>query len=236
MLTPKKGTCSITNKEYPLEQLYSGESINPQLRALIVKDHPEFNDDSLLSINELSSYRHKYMKKILQAERKELNKLDAEVLHSIGSDELLSTKLHKESQKPAGLGDRIADKIADFGGSWTFIISFFAFLIIWMSINVAMAVFFDEKSFDPYPFILLNLMLSCLAAIQAPIIMMSQNRKETRDRQRAEDDYKINLKAELEIRMLHEKIDHMILRQNQRLIDIQEVQSDMLNDILKKMQ
>ena len=105
-----------------------------------------------------------------------------------------------------------------------------------MAVNVAMIFAFNTPSFDKYPFILLNLILSCLAAIQAPIIMMSQNRKETRDRQRAENDYKINLKAELEIRLLHEKIDHLILHQNQRLVDIQEIQTDLLNDILKKLE
>jgi uncharacterized membrane protein len=234
-MAKKTGKCCINNKEYPTDQLYSGDSINPQLRALIQKDHPDFNDDSTLSIDELSSYRHKYVHKILQAEKKELNRLDKEVLDSLGSDELLSHQLKNQKMPPLSFGDRIADKVASFGGSWGFIISFFIFLIIWMAINVVILAF-NTKPFDPYPFILLNLILSTLASIQAPVIMMSQNRKEERDRQRAEDDYKINLKAELEIRMLHEKLDHMILRQNQRLIDIQEQQTDMLNDILKKVE
>lgn len=230
------GKCCFSNKEYPADQLYSGDSINPQIKTLIQKDHPDFNDDSLLGIDELINYRHKYMHKILQAEKKELNRIEAEVLESLGKDELLSHKLKNRKPSPPSFGDRIADRIATFGGSWTFIIAFFGFLFLWMAVNVLLVIGFSEKSFDPYPFILLNLILSCLAAIQAPIIMMSQNRKEERDRQRAEDDYKINLKAELEIRMLHEKLDHMILRQNQRLIDIQEQQTDMLTDILKKLE
>lgn len=229
------GTCSISNKTYPQDQLYSGDSINPQIKALIQKDHPNFNDDSLLGIDELNEYRHQYMYRLLQAEKKELNKLETEVLESLGKDELLSHKLKNQKLPSLSFGDRIADKVASFGGSWAFIISFFIFLLLWMLLNVAM-VATSGSTFDPYPFILLNLILSTLASIQAPVIMMSQNRKEERDRQRAEDDYKINLKAELEIRMLHEKIDHMILRQNQRLIDIQEQQTDMLTDILKKLE
>ena len=229
------GTCSISNRTYPQDQLYSGDSINPQIKALIQKDHPDFNDDSLLGIDELNEYRHQYMHRLLQAEKKELNKLETEVLESLGKDELLSHKLKNQNLPALSFGDRIADKVASFGGSWAFIISFFIFLLLWMLLNVVM-VATSGSTFDPYPFILLNLILSTLASIQAPVIMMSQNRKEERDRQRAEDDYKINLKAELEIRMLHEKIDHMILRQNQRLIDIQEQQTDMLTDILKKLE
>ena len=107
-------------------------------------------------------------------------------------------------------GQRVSDRIATFGGSWTFILSFFAFLVVWMAINVAIGL---TQAFDPYPFILLNLVLSCLAAIQAPIIIMSQKRQEARDRLRAENDYRVNLKAELEIRHLHEKIDHLLTKQ-----------------------
>ena len=228
------GKSSISNKECPAHLLYKGNSIHPPIMALIRKDHPDFSEDSFIHPEELNEYRNKYLHKLLKAEKKELSRLDKEVLDSLGDDELLSHKLRHQAPPPISTGDRIADKIATFGGSWTFIIAFFIFLFIWMGINIAMVALFNSKSFDPYPFILLNLILSCLAAIQAPIIMMSQNRKEERDRQRAENDYKINLKAELEIRMLHEKIDHMILRQNQRLIDIQEIQTDLLNDILKK--
>ena len=121
--------------------------------------------------------------------------------------------------------------MAAFGGSWTFIIMFFAFIVIWMLINIW---FLATKPFDPYPFILLNLLLSCLAAIQAPIIMMSQNRQEQKDRQRGEHDYKINLKAELEIKLLSEKIDHLLVHQSKKLLEIQEVQIDYLEDLMKE--
>jgi uncharacterized membrane protein len=123
--------------------------------------------------------------------------------------------------------------VATFGGSWTFIISFGVFLVIWIAIN---AIILRHKAFDPYPFILLNLILSCIAAMQAPVIMMSQNRQEEKDRERAKKDYLINLKSELEIRVLHEKIDHLILKQQQELFEIQQEQIQLLGDIWKKLE
>ena len=128
-------------------------------------------------------------------------------------------------------GQKVADKVAAFGGSWTFIISFFVFILLWIGVNVY---FLTNKGFDPYPFILLNLILSCLASLQAPIIMMSQNRQEEKDRERAKKDYMINLKSELEIRMLDDKIDHLVMHQQQELIEIQKVQIEMMNDILNR--
>jgi uncharacterized membrane protein len=226
----------ISKKDFPLDQLYQGESLNAQILSLIRKDYPGFADHSYISIQELNEYRKKFLHQLLETEKGELSTLEKEVLASIADDELLSKKLENEPAEPLSLGNRVADRIASFGGSWTFIICFFVFLLTWMAINVVMISVFNIPSFDKYPFILLNLILSCLAAIQAPIIMMSQNRKEARDRQRAENDYKINLKAELEIRLLHEKVDHLILHQNQRLVDIQEIQTDLLNDILKKLE
>ncbi len=112
-----------------------------------------------------------------------------------------------EDSKPLSLGDRMADKIADFGGSWTFILSFIGFLVIWILFNIY---WLNNKGFDPYPFILLNLILSCIAALQAPVIMMSQNRQEEKDRERAKEDFKINQMAEEEIRSLHKKLDLLI--------------------------
>jgi uncharacterized membrane protein len=131
-------------------------------------------------------------------------------------------------QKKLSFGERLADHIADFGGSWTFISLFGAFILIWIVINTILLI---VRPFDPYPFILLNLMLSCLAAVQAPIIMMSQNRQEARDRLRSESDYRVNLKAELEIRHLHEKLDHLLQHQWERLIEIQQIQIELMNEL-----
>jgi uncharacterized membrane protein len=125
----------------------------------------------------------------------------------------------------------MADRIATFGGSWRFIFASGAFLLIWISINIF---WLQNRAFDPFPFILLNLMLSCLAALQAPFIMMSQNRQEEKDRERAKKDYMVNLKSELEIRILHEKIDHLMIHQQHELIQIQKVQIEMMKDILER--
>lgn len=127
-------------------------------------------------------------------------------------------------------GQRIADKVALFGGSWTFIISFFLFITVWIVSNV---IFLNQKTFDPYPFILLNLILSCIAAVQAPIIMMSQNRQEEKDRLRAKKDYQVNLKAELEIRKLHEKVDELMIQQHEKIMEIQEIQINLMKQILE---
>ena len=141
-----------------------------------------------------------------------------------------ATSVNSSRQKLT-FGQRLSDRIASFGGSWRFIILFGAVLFGWIILN---AIFLLNRGFDPYPFILLNLILSCLAAIQAPIIMMSQNRAEARDRLRAENDYEINLKAELEIRHLHEKIDHLLRRQYNRLFEIQQIQIELLEELGRK--
>ena len=150
-----------------------------------------------------------------------------------GNTSLTDELEDKKDSTDLTVGQRIADKVASFGGSWTFILSFLFFLLAWIALN---AFWLANKGFDPYPFILLNLILSCLAALQAPIIMMSQNRQEEKDRDRAKKDYMINLKSEIEIRALHEKIDHLMIYQQQKLIEIQKDQIDMMNDILNQVQ
>ncbi len=150
---------------------------------------------------------------------KENKKLIGEVLADIRrdmtDDEILSLlaaskiSVNPEKDKPDSIGQRAADRIAKFAGSWGFILSFIAVLAGWMTCNILMA----TKAFDPYPFILLNLVLSCVAAIQAPLIMMSQNRQEEKDRRRAENDYKVNLKTEIMIEDLHDKLNRVLARQ-----------------------
>ncbi|MFD1630121.1 DUF1003 domain-containing protein [Pseudopedobacter beijingensis] len=158
-----------------------------------------------------------------------LKKLHTIVLKSIEEEQLISKKL--ESEENLTIGQRLADKVADFGGSWSFILVFLLIILAWMVVNIY---FFKEKGFDPYPFILLNLLLSCLAAFQAPIIMMSQNRQEEKDRRRAEEDYLVNLKAEIEIKTLHEKIDLLITEQMETLLQIQKVHVDRINQLEKQ--
>ena len=199
---------------------------------MINLDHPTFTQDMFLSEKELDRYRRKYVETYLKKQIGDWNTLEKTVLDSMNSETTLSDKLDDNTAKNT-FGQRIADQVAAFGGSWKFIIIFGLFLAIWIMLNVF---WFFNKGFDPYPFILLNLILSTLAAIQAPVIMMSQNRQEEKDRDRAVKDYMINLKSELEIRILHEKLDHLIISQEQQLIEINKVQFDMINDILHRIQ
>jgi uncharacterized membrane protein len=221
----------LSNKEFPVADKISAKTIRHPILKLIQKDKPQFSHDSYLSRGELNLYREKYISEYLITEIGELTELEKTVLTSLTNNTTLADKIEGEEQQILTTGQKIADKVASFGGSWTFIISFGVFIFIWITINVFWIV---NKSFDPYPFILLNLILSCLAALQAPVIMMSQNRQEEKDRQRAKKDYMINLKSELEIRTLHEKIDHFIIDQQQELLEIQKVQVEMMADILKQ--
>lgn len=225
------GVCHITQKQLPLRLLVLGSSIRKNIYDMIKADHPDFDERSYITLEQLGVYRRRYLEQLLLREMGELTTVEQEVIKSISEQDLVTTNIEGELAENISLGDRMADNIASFGGSWRFITIFFSFLLIWMLINVYVL---STRPFDPYPFILLNLILSCLAAIQAPIIMMSQNRKESKDRQRSEYDYKVNLKAELEIRMLHEKVDHLIVHQNQRLMEIQQIQVDLLEDIMAR--
>jgi uncharacterized membrane protein len=183
-------------------------------------------------LQELNQYRRLYLTTLIVQENGELAILDKDVMEAIKNNSILTDNLEEDTEDVLTFGQKIADKVAGFGGSWTFIIFFFSFILLWMIVNIFI---FTTKPFDPYPFILLNLILSCLAAIQAPIIMMSQNRQEQKDRIRAEHDYKINLKAELEIKLLNDKIDHLLVHQNKKLLEIQEVQIDYLEDLMKEL-
>jgi uncharacterized membrane protein len=192
---------------------------------------PECEDKDFVCFDDLGDFRRNYVKEVLQDEIGELSALDQEVVESLRQHEILSENIDKEFEKELTFGERLSDRIAEFGGSWKFLITFFSILLVWIVIN---GVLLLTHAFDPYPFILLNLILSCLAAVQAPVIMMSQNRAEARDRLRAENDYKINLKAELEIRHLHEKIDHLLRKQYNRLFEIQQIQIELLEELGRK--
>jgi len=224
---------SISNKEFPENEKVIGKSIRKSILDLIKKENPDFGATCYISISELNLYRQKYIAGYLFREVGELNALEKDVLQTIQKEETLTTKINEDAEKTKfTFGQKLADKIASFGGSWKFIIMFGLFIGVWIASNMFIMM---NKGFDPYPFILLNLILSCLAALQAPVIMMSQNRQEEKDRERAKQDYMVNLKSELEIRMLHEKIDHLITHQQEELLNIQQVQVEMMEDIMKQL-
>lgn len=221
---------SVSQEKFPISEKIPGKMVRNGLLKEIRKDHPGFDHDSCLALSELNQYRQQYIQNLLANEIGTLTDLEHTVLETINQNHLIADEA-SEVKFPASPGQRWADRIASFGGSWKFIGIFAAFLLAWMFLNVY---WLRDKGFDPYPFILLNLILSCLAAIQAPVIMMSQNRQEEKDRQRARNDYMVNLKSEVEIRMLHEKLDHLIITQQQNLLEIQQIQIDMIKEIMDK--
>ncbi len=157
----------------------------------------------------LKDFRAQHIRNLFGGQQREMSQLKHEVLERVEKAETLSRNLVEESDQGLTFGERLADRIAEFGGSWSFILSFLGFLVLWIAVNVYVLL---QRPFDPYPFVLLNLILSCVAALQAPVIMISQNRQEAKDRIRSLHDYQVNLKAEIEIRQLHEKLDHMIMQ------------------------
>ena len=208
----------------------AAKSIRNPILTLIQNEFPDFDESKFLSISELNMFREKYISNYLAVEIGELSNFEAKVIGSLNEDKSLVNTVEDEIGVRT-VGQKVADQVAAFGGSWKFIILFGVFIFLWILANIYLLL---NKGFDPYPFILLNLILSCLAALQAPVIMMSQNRQEEKDRERAKKDYMINLKSELEIRMLHEKLDHLIMRQQEELIEIQKVQIEKMNDILSR--
>jgi uncharacterized membrane protein len=214
--------CQVCKKSKSPNSGMIAELIRPSLLEFIKKKVPDLDSKAFICFEDLGEFRKDYVKEVLEDE------LDQEVIESLERHEILSSDIIKQFERKLTFGERLSDRIAEFGGSWKFLITFGAVILIWIGVN---AVMLATRAFDPYPFILLNLVLSCLAAVQAPVIMMSQNRSEARDRLRAENDYKVNLKAELEIRHLHEKLDHLLRRQYNRLFEIQQIQIELLQEI-----
>ena len=218
--------CAICGE--PVSEPVAFGTIRPAVASQLEADHPQLTADDVICRHHLTDLRTRYVAQLLERERGEISELDRQVVESLAREETVARNVANTWEDRRTLGERVADLVADFGGSWKFIISFFAVLFTWLAFNVWAAA---RDVFDPYPFILLNLVLSCVAAIQAPIIMMSQNRQEAKDRLRSENDYRVNLKAELEIRHLHEKMDHLINRQWERLAEIQQIQLEIMEDL-----
>ena len=222
----------LSGKEFPENLKVNARNISTAILQKIKSEYPHFVESGYLSVSELNEFRNRYIESTMRDELGSLSHLEQEVLEALHKNQLISDNIDDANEENLTVGQKLADRIASFGGSWTFIISFFVFLFSWIGLNAFML---TTKAYDPFPFILLNLILSCLAALQAPLIMMSQNRLEEKDRLRAKNDYQVNLKAEVEIRMLHEKMDHLILNQQQRLFEIQHIQVEMLNEITERL-
>lgn len=226
-----KNGCQICKKKFKEHELVHFDLVHGALLDLIKRKSTNLDLNGYICLEDLNTIRNKHISNLVRVEKGELGRIEKDLMSSLEEQELLSKNVDQEYVKELTIGERLSDKLAELGGSWHFLILFGVFILIWVGINSAYLV---SSSFDPYPFILLNLLLSCLAAIQAPVIMMSQNRQEMKDRMRNEYDYKINLKAELEIRHLHEKLDQLLNHQWKRLIQIQQIQMDLIEEIRKK--
>jgi uncharacterized membrane protein len=225
------GRCAVCGGTFPLRAMVPAAAVRDSVTALIARDHPGWSSEAFICRADLSRYSADYVQSLLESERGELTSLEREVLESMRQHEILATNIELEAEQDRSLGERLSDRLTSFGGSWTFLIFFGVFLFAWIAMN---SVVLWLRPVDPYPFILLNLLLSCLAAVQAPIIMMSQKRQEVRDRLRSQHDYQVNLKAELEIRHLNEKLDHLLSHQWERLVQIQQVQLELLAQLERR--
>jgi len=222
--------CQVCGKLKSPAEVMPAEMVRPAVAELIRQSHRDWSTSGFVCLTDLDAFRAQCIQQVLEAEKGELSNLEGDVLRSFQQQELLAENTNEQFERAVTLGARLADRIAEFGGSWRFILIFATLLLTWIAINSLLIVW---RPFDPYPFILLNLVLSCLAAVQAPVIMMSQNRQEAKDRLRAEHDYRINLKAEIEIRHLHAKLDLLLSHQWQRLLEIQELQVDLMDELVR---
>ncbi|MGH8428138.1 MAG: DUF1003 domain-containing protein [Gammaproteobacteria bacterium] len=228
--TVEKPRCQICGNAHS-GQLNSAALIRPAVAELIRKETGKFDENGWICLDDLAKFRHLYMRKLLESERGEITGIEEEVINSLHEHDILTHNPEVEFESKLTLGQRLADRIASLGGSWRFISFFILVIIVWMIVN---SILLRTRPFDPYPYILLNLVLSCLAALQAPVIMMSQNRGEARDRLHAAHDYQVNLKAELEIRQLHQKVDHILSSQWARLMEIQDIQLELMNELRRR--
>jgi uncharacterized membrane protein len=217
--------CQICQKNFTMDEVMKAELLEEPIVQMIREKHSEWSSEGFICLPDLYLFRARYVAEILKTSSQEIYCLEKEMAKE---EQPVSRNLNKEFESSLTLGERLSDGLANFGGSWTFIGIFLAMMVIWMGINGFALL---EKPFDPFPFILLNLVLSCLAAVQAPVIMMSQNRQEAKDRLRAEHDFEINRKAEIEIRKLHERMDHLLMHQWQHLMDIQQLQVHLMEEI-----
>jgi len=223
--------CAVCKQPKKMSELFPLEMVHDSVVKIIQEEHPELQRTGYICLKDLNNYRIEFIKKVLEEEKGELTALEEEVIKSIKEQETVAKDINAEYEQRITFGARVSDKLSSFGGSWKFILSFLAVLLLWIVLNSLMIL---HKMFDPFPFILLNLVLSCLAAIQAPIILMSQNRQENKDRLRSEYDYRVNLKAELEIRNLHQKMDHFLRKEWQTLLEIQQIQVELMKELSER--
>jgi uncharacterized membrane protein len=223
-----KVSCSLCQSPVEARTLYSAQKLERTLFDLIKKERPEWPGTHGICPSCHEQFHAKKLLSYLEQEYDKISEMEKSLVTKIARKGRVTRLVEKEYEAHMTMGDHVADRMAQFGGSWTFIGIFGAILIGWMAINTWVLF---RRPFDPYPFILLNLVLSTLAALQAPVIMMSQNRQAEKDRLQATQDYQINLMAEMEIRDLHDKLDSLRHRQWHELWHIQQRQLELLEHL-----
>jgi uncharacterized membrane protein len=223
--------CQLCGRIGRRGDLTRAEAVRPQVASHIVAAHKQWNPAGFVCRSCLAIENGNYVVAELERERGELSAIELELARRSGESVLVAEHLDEEFERTVTFGQHMADATARIGGSWSFVIAFAVVLVTWIAVN---SLVLANRAFDPFPYILLNLVLSCLAALQAPIIMMAQNRQAARDRAQADQDFRVNLKAEIAIMNLHEKIDHLLHTQWERLLELQQVQIDMLTDLEKR--
>ncbi|OTO19345.1 DUF1003 domain-containing protein, partial [Enterococcus sp. 3H8_DIV0648] len=221
----------MTNEQS--NQVFKISELDKELQMFILKVDTDLTAASTISHISLLNFRFQYINQLLKNEVSTSKQFDHELKHKIRTQQVHIKNVNDALKTKETFGQRIADGIAKFGGSWTFIIAFIFILVAWITLNT-LPLFFEP--FDKFPYILLNLALSCLAAIQAPIILMSQNRQTERDRVEADNDYEVNVKSEVEIHLLHEKIDYLMESKWQHLTELQQLQIELLQELIKQNQ
>ena len=221
--------CQVCGNTFSGHNILPAALVRDSLVALITARLPAWDPAGFICRNCLNGLRTEFVRSEMAKDRGEISALEEEVMKSLHDGALLAGNLNTEFDQSLTFGEHLSDRVAEFGGSWHFIITFFVMMTLWI---IANSIYLLFQPFDPYPYILLNLGLSLLAAVQAPIILMSQNRQESRDRLRAENDYQVNLKSELEVRTISEKLDLLIHHQWAHLWEIQQIQTEMIQDMM----
>ncbi len=228
----ERSPCSVCGTSHRTRTLFKVANLRAGLAGFLARDRPEgWGDSARICRPCQARARHDLLVEQLEHERGELSEVEREIAGKAARHLTLAEDIEREFAANTTRGQRLADRVSQIGGSWPFVIWFFVVLVVWIVIN---GVLFANKAFDPYPFILLNLLLSCLAAVQAPIIMMAQNRMSQRDRRQADQDFRVNLKAEIEVATLHEKVDHLLHAQWNRMVELQQLQLDLLQELARR--
>jgi len=233
MAIKKNQICAICGNRFTLTEGLFVRDLSDVLKSQVFKTNSYAKESSFICLKDLQKLRIDRMQTIIDQDLKIDQEMSDKLQKQLSKDTYVITNINDTVYGKRTAGQKLADGVAKFGGSWGFIIAFVVILVVWMTINV---VHLFGVNFDPYPFILLNLFLSCVAAIQAPIIMMSQNRSAERDRFDSENDYKTNMKSEMEIRLLHQKLDQLNEVQWPHILDIQKMQIEVLSEIENEIQ